>query len=378
MNFTSSALNSTLQTVATNGAADVVLELRAVDESNDLQYKTYLDNPTLDVYYNFPPSKPAGLGVVSLVQCTSTNYTADTTPSLVATATDNNPTALNLDYTFNVLNSSGTSQASSGWLTDGGPGWKSGDQATWTVPASAALADGAYTFTAQARNVPTDGKAAALTSSTTTSGGFTVQSAAPADAEHLQLRLPDLGQRARSRAMGQAEGEPGLFLVNSGGGANVAGFAYSFDNAPTVPGDCNYLNNGGLGTSVNASFQGNASGELQLVRGSTAQIKTPVNLAPGRHTLSVLSFNYAHVPSGVTSYVFYVPANYSGISQPYVTDGSSLVSSATGANASLAVSQANCCGMTWPSNAQLRFAQARRPARPSPCPSRCPRPAPGG
>lgn len=352
VNFTSSSLKSTLQTVANNGATTVTLELRAVDESNELQYKTYLDTPTLNVYYNFPPNKPGSLTVNGLVQCTSTNYTPDTTPTMNATATDNNPTPLNLDYSFNVLDSSNTSHASSGWLTDGGPGWKSGTQASWTVPASAALSAGTYHFTAQARNVPTDGKAGALTSATATSGSFTVQTAKPATPDISSFDYP-------SGQWGQAEGEPGAFTVDSGAGPNVAGFAYSFDNSPTVPNaiDCNYLKNGGLGTSLTSSWQGgNTSGELQLVQGSTQEIKAPLNLTPGRHTLNVISFNFAHVPSAVASYVFYVPTNYTGVSTPYTTNGSTLVTSATGTNASLVVSQANCCNMTWPGSAQLRFA----------------------
>ncbi len=340
-------LKDNLQDDANHGdVATINFELRAESETNDDQYRTFMDNPTLTVYYNFPPNTPTGLAVDDAVTCTSTTYTADTTPTLYATGTDNNPTKLNLDYDFNVVNSAGSTVAASGWQTDGGSGWKSGTQASWTVPSSDTLSDGGYDFTAEDENLPADSESSKMTSGTATYD-FTVQATAPAAPTISSSDYP-------SGQWGQASGEPGRFTVSDGGASDVAGFAYSFNNSPTVPStsDCSYLNDGGLGTSMASNGEaGNTSGELALVQGSTAQIVLPAGLPVGRNTLNVITFNDAHVKSAtVTSYVFYVPANYSGTQPAYYTSASSPAVTVGGANASEVVLQ-TCCGITtWPAS----------------------------
>ncbi len=222
---------------------------------------------------------------------------------------------------------------------------------SWTAPS--VTSGDSFQLKVQTTNVLTaNDKATALSSPWSPPLDFTVLSNDPANAPAISsFDYP-------SGYWGQPQGAPGVFTIGANGDTSIAGFEYAFDNqsvaAPAAT-DCNYNNDGGLGTSVNSGGGGNSSGELALVRGGTQQIQAPLNLSPGRHTLYVLAFDYAHNPSPIASYTFYVAPNYSGEQTTYV-DGSSLVSQATGTNASLVVSQANCCGMTWASGSQLRFA----------------------
>ena len=154
-----------------------------------------------------------------------------------------------------------------------------------------------------------------------------------------------------------------MFTVGTSGQPNIAGFAYSFDGGagsepvPTMT-DCGYNNDAGLGTSVDSSGDGggSGSGELALMRGTAAQIEIPKNVTSGQHTLYVVSFDKAHNVSGEAAYLFYVAPNYQVTSQPVTyINGSSLAAGATGANASLAVVQPNCCGLGWRGGSQLVF-----------------------
>ena len=345
-----SALVGNLQNGANKAVSTMAFMLSAQDESNDLQYRVVSDNATLDVYYNYPPNTPAGLRVDNETTCTSTVYTSDNSPTLYATGTDNNSPELNLDWNFTAVDSAGTSHGS-GWLDNGTAGYAPDVERFWTSPA---LPEGASHFSAFTRNVPTDGRAAQLSSDTSPAFDFTIASAAPAKPSLSSFDYPPA-------QWGQAKGEPGTFTVTPGDSATV-GFSYAFDATPaTVPQGsgspaCDYLKQGGLGTSVDANDRGVASGVLGVGPDGTSQILAPASLAPGRHTLSVMSFNGAHVQSAgnTATYTFYVPANYQSATS--YTNASTLVSSATTSPSGLAVSQANCCGLTWPSGAQLRFA----------------------
>ncbi len=345
-------LKTTLQSTATNGNSDVTLELRADSETNELQYKTYKDNPSLSVYYNFAPLVPTGLSVEDQVTCdSSTTYTSLTKPKLFATGTDNNPNPLQITLNYTLETSGGT--AAGGSLAS--PTGASGSQQSVTPPT--ALTNGtAYKFQVSATNNPTDSKSSNRSSANSAFYPFTVLTGPTAAPTISSFDYPQ-GQ------WGQPAGAPGEFTVGSNGQSHIAGFAYSFDGGagsepvPTTT-DCSYNNDGGLGTSVdsNGDGLGRTSGELSLVRGSTSQIEIPGTIAPGPHTLFVVSFDLAHNVSGESAYTFYVPQNYQGASQPVTyINGSSLVAGATGTNASLVATQANCCGLSWRGGSQLEF-----------------------
>lgn len=349
-------VTSYVQSQVSSSPAVLNFELRAPSESNELQYKTFSDNPTLTVWYNFAPLTPTGVSVDKKVTCTSAVYTSDATPGISAKGVDGNPSPLTLDFAYALDTQSGT-LVKKVTETDGGGGYASGSTATWTAPT---LTSGdEYKVDVRTSNVVKSvdsGIVSSLNSPWSGNYHFTVLSAPPSAKPTIQSFDYPQAQ------WGQAQGAPGIFTVGTSGDANIAGFAYSFDGgfgSEPVPDttDCSYLNDGGLGTSVNSNGTGNSSGELALVQGSTAQIMVPSTLGTGRHTLYVRSFDYAHNASAEATYVFYVATNYQATSQPVTyIDGSSLVNSATGTNASLVTSQSDCCGMTtWRGGSQLLF-----------------------
>jgi hypothetical protein len=346
------SLKTTLQGIANNGDSTVTLELRADSESNELQYKTYKDNPSLSVYYNFAPLTPTNLSVQNQVTCdSSTTYTSLTKPGLSAKGTDNNPSPLQITVNYALETAAGV--AAGGTVAS-----KTGASGTVETSApSTALTNGtAYQFRASATNNPTDSESSARTSPDSAWYPFTVLTGPTVVPTISSFDYPQ-GQ------WGQPTGAPGVFTVGTGGASNIAGFAYSFDGgagSEPVPSttDCNYNNDGGLGTSVdsNGDGGGSTSGELQLVQGSTAQIQIPKSVTSGQHTLFVVSFDKAHNVSGESAYTFYVAPNYQATSQPVTfINGSTLVPGATGTNASLVATQANCCGLSWRGGSQLIF-----------------------
>ena len=333
-------------------------ELRAPSETNELQYKTFDDNPSLDVYYNFAPLAPTNLGVSDSVSCTSTTYTSASEPGMTATGKDNNPSPLNLDYDFQLDTSAGASVASAN-LTNGGGGYASGKPVSWDSEGSLTSGD-AYKYAVVTTNViPSGDKSSARSSPNSGQFDFTVMSTPPSSAPAISSFDYPAGQ------WGQATGAPGVFTVGTNGDANIAGFAYSFDGgsgSEPVPDttDCTYLSDGGLGTSANANGGGNSSGELALEQGTSMQIQVPSNLTAGQHTLYVRSFDLAHNASPEAAYTFYVAPNYQETSQPVTyTDASSLVSTATGPDTGSLTVQSTCCNITtWRGGSQLLFSPA--------------------
>jgi len=348
-----SALKTTLQNVATAGSSSVTLELRAASESTDTQYKRFRDNPTLTVYYDFAPLAPTGLSVQNQVTCdSSVTYTGLTNPKLFATGTDDNPSPLQVRLNYTLQTAGGT--AAGGTLAS--PTGASGSQQS-TTPTTALVSGTAYKFDVTATNVLVAGdQGSARTGPASAFYPFTVLTPPTATPTVTSADYPQ-GQ------WGQPAGAPGVFTVGTSGASKIAGFAYSFDGgagsepAPTTT-DCGYRADGGLGTSVDANGDGggSTSGELALVDGSTAQIQIPNGITPGQHTLYVVSFDEAHNVSGESAYTFYVPRNYQATSAPVTfINGSMLAAGATGANASLVTTQANCCTVSWRGGSQLVF-----------------------
>jgi hypothetical protein len=339
-------------TQSANGATNLTFGLAAPDANDEYEYKTFSDNPSLTVVYNFAPLAPDNLAAVGAVACASTTYVSAADPQLSARGTDNNPSQLDLKLNFDLENSSGTSTVESGTSSE----IASGGTASWTAPT--ALTSGtAYEFRASATNVVPagTGNAPALTGPESGWYGFTSLSALPSAAPTIA------GYDYPPAQWGQATGSPGIFTVGTGGAANIAGFAYSFDGGSgseplPATGDCAYQNDGGVGTSMSANGFGNGSGELELVGGSAAQIRIPAGMTVGRHTLYVRSFDFAHNASAESAYQFYVPADYQTASQPStIIGGDTLVKTVTGANASEVATQSACCNVTWHDGSQLFF-----------------------
>jgi lysophospholipase L1-like esterase len=343
------ALDATSYVQGWNGS-NLTFTLRAPDESDEYEYKTFSDNPSLDVYFNFAPLEPGGLSVSDAVTCTSTTYTSAAEPSMSATGDDNNPSPLHLDYNFTLDTSSGT-QVSSQKLTDGGGGYSSGTAVNWDSEGSLTSGD-SYKYDVYTTNViPSGDQSSPRNSPTTGWYDFTDLSTPPSAAPAISSFDYPLAQ------WGQPAGAPGVFTVGTKGDTSIAGFTYSFDGGsgsePTP--SCDYLQDGGLGTSASGNGGGNGTGMLALAQASTTQIQIPSDLGAGQHTLFVRSFDDAHNLSPEAAYTFYVAPNYQTTSQPIAA--SPLLSEATGANASLLSQQAQtCCGVTtWLGGDQLLF-----------------------
>jgi hypothetical protein len=350
---------SALQSSADSSAPNITFELRADSEVDKAQFKYFMNNPTLSVYFNFPPQAPTGLMLQNQVTCDAPNvYTPSPQPVLLATGNDNNPSPLNLILNFAVETSAGVPAGGTIPPTKGG---SSGSQQSAAPPTP--LADGAYQFHATATNQPVDPVVDTVTVSPLTGPPsawypFTVLTAQPAKPTISSFDYPQ-------NQWGQAAGAPGTFTLGSNGASNVAGFAYTFDGgagSEPVPNttDCNYLNDGGLGTSVDSTGDaGNSSGELAVGPDGTAQIEIPPNLKPDApHTLFVKSFDMAHNASTEATYTFYLPQNFQTTQPVTVISGTSLVASATGPNASLVSAEScNNCGVNWfgTGNSQLHF-----------------------
>jgi len=302
---------SYLQQDADNNWGAISFELRADAENDDLQYKLFKNDPTISVYYNFAPLVPDELSVKNQVTCDpAVTYTSLAQPDLSARGTDNNPNPLPLTWNFTLETSAGT--AAGGTLSH--PAGASGTVQSTTPPV--ALTNGtAYQFRSTVTNNPGGEKVDTVTIPALTSAisgwyPFTVLTGPTAPPTISSFDYPK-GQ------WGQPAGAPGVFTVGTNGQSNIAGFAYTFDGGaasepvPTTT-DCNYLADGGLGTSANANGGGNPKGELALNQGSTTQIQVPQNLAAGQHTLYVESFDKAHNASKEAAYTFYVAPNYLG------------------------------------------------------------------
>lgn len=349
-----------LNTIGTHGyeagytQVNVALTANYQSPDSNKNYWTVSDTATLSVVFNYTPPAPSTPTMDGAVTCTATTYVSSTTPTFHTVGTDINPSPLNIKENFQVDDSTGATTVASG--TSGQIA--NGATASWT--ASPPLSNGtAYEVHASTTNIVPSGTGGAPALTGPYSGWlpFTVLSALPSAAPTISSFDYPPSQ------WGQPTGSPGIFTVDDAGATNIAGFAYSIDGGAgtePVPGtdtsasQCDYLADGGTGTS--STSNNITTGSLELVSGSSAQIRVPAGLAAGRHTLYVRSFDFAHNASAETSYAFYVSPNYQGTSQPVsITNGDTLVASATGTNASLVETQANCCNVSWRSGKQLYF-----------------------
>jgi hypothetical protein len=349
------------------GCTLATLGLAANTQSADdgANYWTVSDTAVLNVSYDFPVETPTGLSISAEVNCpssaTSAIYTSAAEPTLFATATDDNPSPLPVDLWFQVWNSTGSAEES--WNT-GTVQASSGSPGRWTTDDGASLPVG-NEFRARAQSTGVPSGQAAIYSGWSGWFPFTDLSTPPSAVPTVT------SSDYPSQQWGQPQGASGTFTLGTGGAANIAGFAYSFDGgsgSEPVPSttDCSYTGNGGLGTSIDSTSYntagpeyGSRTGELSVLPGSggTAQVKIPSSLSPGLHSLYVESFDYAHNASTEYRYVFYISPNYQTASQPIAVDnGNTLATGVSGPNASLVKTQSgNCCGVKWHDGSQLYF-----------------------
>ena len=163
------ALLSSMQSDATADAGNgknvtVTLELRAVENTTDLQYKNFSNNPSLEVIFNYPPLTPTvpvnenaspTTPVSQLVSCQSSSigyYSASTEPTFTATGQDGNPADASQSATlkFTVTNASTGGTVGSASATGSGA---NGAPFTESATPSETLAnDGSYNLGVGATN----------------------------------------------------------------------------------------------------------------------------------------------------------------------------------------------------------------------------------
>ncbi|WP_104480051.1 hypothetical protein V5P93_004699 [Actinokineospora auranticolor] len=325
--------NAAVQTTINTNASTMVLALMSPNEGNKYQWKKFINNPALDIYFSFPPQMPTGLGLQNGVLCDNRLISPTSTPTVLASAVDNNDPPLNISLGYQLFNYPGNQVVHSGSTTIA-----SGATGAWTAPAP--VGDGAYYARVSSTNIFPGEPGYGLGSGATQDLWFDVM-AAPLTKTPVVRESPDYPRGQ----WGAQAGSPGDFRVSYEGGG-IVGFAYTFNGSGTqaVPAttDCDY--DRAFGTSGGWV---SSAGE--------ATIPVPKNLSPGRHTLHVKAFDMAHKMSAESQvYEFWVAPNLSGAGQVWLEAENLVSSQPPGQNRPL-TPQNNCCSTVWSGGAQLMF-----------------------
>ncbi|XVV06036.1 LamG-like jellyroll fold domain-containing protein [Actinosynnema sp. CA-248983] len=267
--------------------------LLSPNEKDPYEWKKFDNNVVLEVVFSFPPNPAHGLGVAGAVTCGGKTITPSATPTLYATATDNNDPALNLGLYYEVFDSSSRLRANSGSVPTI---IASGTTGQW--PTNNRLANGDYHYHVAVQNrFPGDDSRN--------------QWAGPWSAWYNFTARPDpinavptiTSTDYPATFWGKPQNQPGTFTFDAKGAANIVGFTYTFtgsgtETVPTTT-DCDY----------NRTF--GTTGGWVANNGGKATITLPATMSPGYHTLHVRSFDDAHKLSPESqAYTFYVAPSY--------------------------------------------------------------------
>jgi hypothetical protein len=326
---------SGVQEAIDNNWSALTLLLKSPSEGQPLQWKKFANNPTLEATFSFPPNAATGSEVAGAVTCFGKVITSSASPTLYATATDNNVPPLNLGLWYEVWNGSGTTRYAS---TTSAVISASGARAGWA--ATPALADGDYAYRVAVENsFPGDSSKNLWAGIWSPWLWFTVHAKPVAG----KPEIVDSYDYPRN-SWGAQAGSPGSISVEHFGAQNLVGFSYTFDGAGTerVPGttDCDY----------NRTF-GSSAGWVAGTSSATIQI--PAGLTPGYHTMYVKSFDDAHKMSAESDpYVFYVAPNTGNGGSARIEAESLTVTQPAGQNVSTGP-QPNCCNVSFSGGSQL-------------------------
>jgi hypothetical protein len=284
--FNNAAIQTYMQADANAAIINARFSLSAPAANNDLYWKKFDNNPTLDVKYDFAPSTPEFRTISSAVTCTNppTVYTSDNTPTVSARAHDNNPDPLPVGLWFEIANAGSSTVIRSNSSAIQGAG---DTQLGWTT--TPALPDGNYQFhTWAASNSPDTANAK---SSTTTWWPFTVDSTPPAAPTLSSFQYPN-------GYWGPSAASPGTFTVTDTS-TDTVGFSYDFDTS-------------GGEDAPDPACQFNVDGTKGQVQASAGQatITVPSTLGSGYHRVYVRAFDHAHNSSTETSYDIYVAPTF--------------------------------------------------------------------
>ncbi|TWE10144.1 hypothetical protein BKA23_2496 [Rudaeicoccus suwonensis] len=214
--------------------------------------------PSSEVVFSYPPANPSNLTIVNSCRANSTNYVNSPNATLRAQASDGLPangasTKADIKIVFYVKNSAGKEVTA---YT--APATTSNTPVTWTTPA---LADGSYTFVAEAVSVPTSGP---TLYSGQVSTSFIVQTTAPA--------VPTVTSQSPAMIKGSYQATIGNVITLHAPGALAIGYSVGGTppSATINPSDeCNYSGSGGLSGFVPVDANGNATITVTAPPGGT-------------------------------------------------------------------------------------------------------------
>ncbi|MFD1046804.1 hypothetical protein ACFQ1S_15230, partial [Kibdelosporangium lantanae] len=285
--------------------------LSAPDEGDRNQWKKFANRPELRVTYDFPPSVPTGLDVAANVACPGKpNYVRDTTPTVYASAVDNNPDKLPVGLHFEVHNSpsNGTAQRYNETAVSAASGVKT----AWTTNAAnsnikAGLPQGNYALRVRASSLSPD--TADELSGFSPWYYFSIDYAPPTSVPTIaSLDYPN-------NYWGAPQNAPGVITLT--GSTDTAAFTYSFDTSGGEP----------LPTDTMCAYTTTptkAGGMITAADGK-ANVTVPSTLLPGYHTMFVKAFDDAHnVTAQSAGYVFYVSPIFAGTGVTQI-EGESIV-----------------------------------------------------
>lgn len=289
------SVEPTIRQAATDNSQWVTLGLRAPGQENTMDHwKRFGNNPRLDVVFSYRPNDAQTYSISNAVSCNGQTYTPDASPTLYSTMTDNNEPPLQVAIGHEVLDAATDAQVA---LTDADSlnVVSSGAVADWQTDVE--LPDGHYKFKAFGHNVfPGNADRNLWATEPSPFYWFHVR-AKPITA------IPVIhSEDYRSGYWSRPQNQPGQITFNAAGAKYIKGFSYTFAGSGTevLPSttDCD----------VNTTF---TNGGWIGASGGTATITVPQNLAPGRHTLHVRSFDDAHKLSPESqAFEFYIAPSY--------------------------------------------------------------------
>ncbi|MBM7775523.1 hypothetical protein JOD54_005727 [Actinokineospora baliensis] len=338
--FDAAPVKDFVQTAANGGWNDITVALAAQDENQQLQWKKFATAgaaaPKLVAEFSYRPNQPGGLVIPAAGQCWPYSATVATqTPTLQATATDNNNPTLPVILRYEIFNRITNALVAN---SNNAVVIASGTTGTWTTPT---LPDGDYRYRVGALSqYPGDPGRNLWGPDYSPVLDFNVRSTP------LLTPVVKPSPDYPKGAWGAPTNAPGSISVSDPGsaGGEVEGFTYTFNGPGTevLPGptDCDFDKVFGLTGG--------------WVSGSSATIRIPVGLSPGYHTLHVRSFDRSHKLSAETqAYEFYVAP--STLLSPTKLEAESMTVSQPGGQGVTIVNQSSCCGVTWSNGAQVHF-----------------------
>lgn len=260
--FSNAAVAAYFQTLFNHKASATTFGLTAPSYGNSWKRfdrgVTDTHGPSSMVLFSYPPANPSNLTIVNSCRANSTNYVNSPNATLRAQASDGLPangasTKADIKIVFYVKNSAGKEVTA---YT--APATTSNTPVTWTTPA---LADGSYTFVAEAVSVPTSGP---TLYSGQVSTSFVVQTTAPA--------VPTV--TSQSPALNTSSYQPTIGNVITLHAPGALAIAYAAGGTPpsaTInPSDeCNYSASGGPSGFVPVDANGNATITVTAPSGAT-------------------------------------------------------------------------------------------------------------